>query len=163
MTLEGRPASESVTTLSVLMEVQHTNNAGFVHGGSIMRLADTAAGTAAARHCRKRVVTATMDDMSFLSPVHLGDLLIVKATVNDAYHTSMEVGVRIEVEKIPSGEVSHVASAHLVFVALDAEGRPSEVPPVLALSDEEKIRQANARIRRGQRLARRRQETSDAF
>jgi uncharacterized protein (TIGR00369 family) len=153
--LEGRAPAESTTVLCLIMEIQHTNNAGFVHGGSIMRLADTAAGTAASRHCKRRVVTATMDDMSFLSPVNVGDMLTVTATVNDAYRTSMEVGVRIEVETIPAGEIRHVASAHLVFVALDENGRPTEVPPVLATTDEERVRQSRARARREERLRRR--------
>jgi uncharacterized protein (TIGR00369 family) len=152
--LDPRPASDSVTVLCVVMEGQHTNNAGFVHGGSIMRLADTAAGIAAARHCRRRVVTAVVDDMTFLTPVNVGDLLTVKATVNDAYRTSMEVGVRIEVETVPSGEVRRVSSAHFVFVALDEAGKPTAVPPVEAKTDEEKKRQAQARQRREQRLAR---------
>ena len=152
--LDPRAASDSTTILCVVMEVQHTNNAGFVHGGSIMRLADSAAGIAAARHSRRRVVTAAMDDMVFLSPVNMGDLLTVKATVNDAYRTSMEVGVRIEVETIPSGEIRHVSSAHLVFVALDEAGKPTPVPGVLAETEDEVTRQSHARLRREQRLAR---------
>jgi uncharacterized protein (TIGR00369 family) len=157
--LKARPASESVTVLCVVMEVQHTNNAGFVHGGAIMRLADTAAGIAAARHSRRRVVTAAMDDMTFLTPVNRGDLLTVKATVNDAYRTSMEVGVRIEVETVPNGEIRHVSSAHLVFVALGEDDRPVAVPPVEARTEEEKKRQAQARERRELRLARKAAQT----
>jgi uncharacterized protein (TIGR00369 family) len=158
--LEPRAPADSTTVLCVVMEVQHTNNAGFVHGGSIMRLADTAAGIAAARHCRRRVVTAAMDDMTFLTPVNLGDLLTVTATVNDAYRTSMEVGVRVDVETIPTGEVRHVSSAHLVFVALDEDGRPTAVPPVEAKTDEEKLRQMHARQRRELRLARKAEQKS---
>jgi uncharacterized protein (TIGR00369 family) len=152
--LDARAPADSTTVLCVVMEVQHTNNAGFVHGGSIMRLADTAAGIAAARHCRRRVVTAAMDDMTFLTPVNLGDLLTVKAVVSDAYRTSMEVSVHIEVETVPSGEVRHVSSAHLVFVALDENGRPTAVPPVAAETEAEKERQMRARHRRELRLAR---------
>jgi uncharacterized protein (TIGR00369 family) len=154
--LSPRPASQSQTVISVVMEIEHANNAGYVHGGTIMRLVDTAAGIAAARHARRRVVTAAMDDMSFLSPVYLGDLVTVRAMVNDAHRTSMEIGVRVDVETVPTGETRHVASAHLVFVGIDEEGKPAPVPPVIAQTDDEKRRQAQARIRREQRLIRKR-------
>lgn len=152
--LSPRPASQSRTTICVVMEIEHANTAGYVHGGTIMRLVDTAAGIAAARHARRRVVTAAMDDMSFLSPVYIGDLVTVLAMVNDAHRSSMEVGVRVDVETVPTGEQRHVASAHLVFVGLDAAGLPAAVPPVIAETDDEKRRQQQARIRREQRLVR---------
>lgn len=154
--LSPRPASESRTTICVVMEIEHANNAGYVHGGTIMRLVDTAAGIAAARHARRRVVTAAMDDMSFVSPVYIGDLVTVNAMVNDAHRTSMEVGVRVEVETVPTGECRYVASAHLVFVGLDEDGKPAAVPPVIAETEDEKRRQAQARVRREQRLVRKR-------
>ncbi len=150
----GRPASASTTWMSVVMEIAHANNAGFVHGGTIMRLVDSAAGIAAFRHSRCRVVTAAMDDMSFLAPVFIGDLLTVRAMVNDAHRTSMEVGVRVEAETVATGEVRHVNSAHLVFVALDENGRPTPVAPILAETADERRRQAQARVRREQRLIR---------
>ena len=152
--LTPRPASQSRTVICVVMELEHVNNAGYVHGGTIMRLVDTAAGIAAVRHARRRVVTAAMDDMSFLAPVYIGDLVTVEAMVNDAHHTSMEIGVRVDVETVPTGEHRHVASAHLVFVGLDEEGRPAPVPPVIAETDQERRRQAEAKIRREQRLLR---------
>lgn len=154
--LSPRPASESRTTISAVMEIEHASSAGYVHGGTIMRLVDTAAGIAAARHARRRVVTAAMDDMSFLSPVFIGDLLTVQAMVNDAHTTSMEIGVRVDVESVPTGNHRHVASAHLVFVGLDAQGRPAPVPPVIAETDDERRRQAQARVRRQHRLVRKR-------
>ena len=95
-----------------------------------------------------------MDDMSFLAPVYIGDLVTVEAMVNDAHRTSMEIGARVDVETVPTGEHRHVASAHLVFVGLDAEGKPAPVPPVIAETDEERRRQAEAKIRRQQRLLR---------
>jgi acyl-CoA hydrolase len=153
--LSPRPASQSRTTICVVMEIEHANTAGYVHGGTIMRL-DTAAGIAAARHARRRVVTAAMDDMSFLSPVYIGDLVTVLAMVNDAHRSSMEVGVRVDVETVPTGEHRYVASAHLVFVGLDAAGLPAPVPQVIAETDDEKRRQQQARIRREQRLLRKR-------
>ena len=152
--LTPRTAESSRTVICEVMELQHANNAGYVHGGSIMRLVDTAAGIAAARHCHRRVVTAAIDDMSFLSPVYIGDLVTVVAVVNDAYRTSMEIEVRVDVETVPSGALRHVSSAHLVFVALDADGRPTAVPPVVAETDEQRRSQADARERRAQRLAR---------
>ena len=154
--LVPRPASASATTTAIVMELEHANYLGFIHGGEIMRLVDNGAAVAAHRHCKRRVVTAAMDDMSFLVPVHLGELLTVKAMVNDAHRTSMEVGVRVEVENIQTGEVRHVSTADLVFVALDEEGHPAQVPPVRADTPEEVRRQRQAQVRREQRLARKR-------
>ncbi len=152
--LEPRPASAASTELSQVMEIEHANNAGYVHGGTILRLVDGAAGIAAIKHARRRVVTAAIDEMSFLAPVFIGDVVTVRAMVNDVHRSSMEVGVRVDVETLPSGEHRHVASAHLVFVGLDAEGRPTPVAPVIAESPDEVRRQAQARIRREQRLLR---------
>jgi len=152
--LSPRPASESRIVICEVMEIQHANNSGYVHGGTIMRMVDTAAGTAAMKHARRRCVTASMDDMSFLAPVFIGDLVTVSAMVNDAHRSSMEVGVRVEVETVPTGERRYVASAHLVFVGLDRLGRPAAVPAVIAETDAEKRRQAQARVRREQRLVR---------
>lgn len=154
--LTPRPTSESETLLSIAMEIEHANNSGYVHGGTIMRLVDTAAGIAATKHARRRVVTAAMDEMSFLAPVYIGDLLTVRARVNDAHHTSMEIGVTVDVERIPSGERLHVATAHLVYVGLDREGRPAEVAKVIAVTAEDHTRQAQAQVRREQRLLRKR-------
>jgi acyl-CoA hydrolase len=152
--LAPRRAADSRTVIVEVMEIAHANNAGNVHGGTIMRLADTAAGIAAARHSRRRVVTASMDEMSFLAPVDIGDMVHVQATVNEVFRSSMEVGVRIDVEAIPDGERRHVATAYLTFVAVDEDMKPISVPPIIAESDEEKRRQAHARIRREQRLLR---------
>ena len=152
--MEPRAARLSETGLTVVMEIAHVNNAGNVHGGEIMRLVDTAAGLAAARHASGRVVTATMDEMSFLAPVYLGDLVHVKATVNEAFRTSMEVGVRVDVEPVPRGERRHVAIAYLVYVALDENDLPVPVPPVIAETEPEGRRKAQAHIRRQQRLLR---------
>ena len=152
--LEPKPASASQILISQVMEIQHANNAGYVHGGTIMRLADTAAGTAAMKHAHRRVVTAALDDMSFLAPVFIGDMLTVRAMVNDAHRTSMEVGVRVDVDDIFTGERRYVASAHMVFVGLDADGKPAPVPPVIAETADERRRQAQARVRREQRLVR---------
>jgi acyl-CoA hydrolase len=151
--LSPRPPSVSRTVIVEPMEIIHASIAGFVHGGTIMRLVDTAGGIAAGRHCGGPTVTASMDEMSFLASVHIGDLVIVRAQVNDTGRTSMEVGVEVDVE-IPGAETVHVSSAHLVFVALDENRQPVPVPPLVPETDEERHRQAQARIRREQRLLR---------
>jgi len=154
--LEPRAPSDSASTLSHQAEVTDTNTAGNVHGGVIMKLADSAAGNAAEKHCRGRAVTVAVDEMSFLTPVHVGDVLHAKAMVNEAFASSMEVGVRIDVETIPEGEFRHVSSAYLVFVATDENEKPLKgvVPPIQARTDVEKKRQRQAQRRQEQRLAR---------
>jgi uncharacterized protein (TIGR00369 family) len=127
------------------------NPSGNVHGGTIMRLADTVGGVVAMRHCRRQVVTARIDEMSFLHPVFVGDLVTLKASVNDVGRTSMEVGVRVEAENLRTGKVAHTSSAHLVYVALDPEGRPAAVPPLIADTEDERRRMAEAKLRRTRR------------
>lgn len=124
---------------------------GNVHGGSIVKLVDSAAGVVATRHCRTRVVTARIDSMSFLEPVFIGNVVTLKAAVNDTGHTSLEIGVRVEAEDLPTGKTWHVGSAYLVFVALDAAGHPAAVPPILPETPDEKRRQREARARRERR------------
>ena len=121
---------ESQVVLSQNMGIGDANLAGFVHGGVIMKLVDDAAGLAAIRHSRGPVVTAAIDQMSFIEPVQLGSLVTVKASLNYVGNSSMEVGVRVETEDILTGERAHTSSAYLVFVALDKEtGKPRDVPP----------------------------------
>ncbi len=128
-----------------------TNPWGFVHGGTIMKMVDEAAGSAAIRHSRCRVATAAVDYMSFLHPVRVGDLVTVMASINDVGRTSMEVGVRVESEDMITGERSHTSSAYLVMVALDSEGSPQAIPPVIPETPEQRRRMAAAKIRRAQR------------
>lgn len=154
MSLEPRPPARSRTVLSEVMEIGDANLAGNVHGGVIMKLVDTAAGIAAIKHCGGRVVTASMDEMSFLEPVFLGEIVTLQAMVNDAGRTSMEVGVRVDAENARSGDRRHVSSAYLVFVALDENGRPRPVPPLEPETADERRRRAEAKIRRQHRLAR---------
>jgi uncharacterized protein (TIGR00369 family) len=151
--METRPVSASRVVMSRTMQPMDANYRGSVHGGVIMRLMDEAAGTAAARHCRRPVVTVAIDSFSFLAPVALGHLVTAKASVNDAGTTSMEVGVRVEAENVLTGEVTHTASGYLVFVALDDQGRPTQVPAVVAETDDDRRRQHAARERRARRLA----------
>src|SRR5579859_3297334 len=140
----GTTVADSQVTMSQLMLPSDANPHGNVHGGTVLMLIDSAAGVAATRHCRKRVVTARLDEMSFLHPVHIGNVLTVNASVNATWHTSLEVGVRVEAEDLDTGETWHVASAYLVFVALDPDGRPQPVPPIRAETPEQQRRMAAA-------------------
>jgi acyl-CoA hydrolase len=153
----GKPTSVSRITLSHIMSAHDTNLLGTVHGGVVMKLVDDAAGAVAGRHCEGPAVTGAMDEMAFLEPVRVGDLLHVKAQVNWTGKTSMEVGVRVVAERWnESGPAQHVASAYLVFVAVDAEGKPRPVPQVIPQTDRDRRRRQEAQIRRTHRLARRR-------
>jgi len=144
-------------TLTLLADLTHTNLLGNVHGGVVMRLADSTAGAAAGRHSGGPAVTAVMDEMAFLAPVHVGDILRASAQVNWAGRTSMEVGVRVEAEPWNQAGVApvHVATAYLVFVAIDADGKAREVPPLRPETPDEERRMRDAEIRRQHRLAKR--------
>src|ERR671917_2039764 len=122
--MEPRQPSESSSLITRWMGIADANTAGNVHGGAIMRMCDEVAGIAAIRHSGNRVVTAGMDRMTFLHPVFVGMLVTVKATVNAAWRTSMEVGVRVEAEDIRSGEITHTSTAYLTMVSLTDEGDP---------------------------------------
>jgi len=137
------------------MGIADANNAGNVHGGLIMHLCDEVAGIASVRHSSARVVTAAMDRMNFRHPVYVGQLVTVKATVNAAWRTSMEVGVRVESENVRSGEVLHTSTAYLTMVALDDDGEPTEVPPVAPETPDEIRRAREAQLRRDTRLSER--------
>ena len=137
------------------------NSAGFVHGGTIMRYCDEAAGLAAVRHSQRRCVTAGMDRMTFNEPVHIGEVVSFKATVNAAWRTSLEVGVRVEAEDPRTGTTRHTTTAYLTMVALDDDGRPSEVPALECETDGERRREREAQLRRGNRLAEREQILHD--
>ena len=146
-------ASDSRVTLTQMMEVTDANVGGNVHGGVIMRLVDTAAALAAIRHAGGLAVTVSLDEMTFREPVHIGDVLTLHAAVNDVGTTSMECGVRVEAENPITGGRVHAASAYLVFVAIDEDGRPRAVPSLLAQSETEQRRQREARLRRETRMA----------
>ncbi|MEE1813801.1 acyl-CoA thioesterase [Streptomyces sp. NPDC004288] len=154
--IPGKPISASRTTLSHIMTSHDTNLLGTVHGGVIMKLVDDAAGAVAGRHSGGPAVTASMDEMAFLEPVRVGDLLHVKAQVNWTGRSSMEVGVRVMAERWnESTPATQVGSAYLVFAAVDADGRPRRVPQVLPETEQDKRRNQEAQIRRTHRLARR--------
>ena len=141
------------------MGVTDANTAGFVHGGTILRLCDEAAALAAIRHARLRVVTAGVDRMTFLEPMHVGELITFKAAVNAVWRTSMEIGVRVEAERPAIGESRHTNTAFLTMVAVDADGRPRAVPPLVCESEVEHRREAAAQTRRRNRLAEREEIT----
>jgi acyl-CoA hydrolase len=155
--VEPRPPSQSSSVLTRWMGITDANTAGNVHGGTIMKVCDEVAGIAAIRHSGVRVVTAAMDRMTFLSPVFVGNLLTVRATVNAAWRTSMEVGVRVESENVRTGEVVHTSTAYLTMVALDDSGEPAPVPPVAPETPDEERRAREAQLRRDNRLAEREQ------
>jgi acyl-CoA hydrolase len=137
------------------MGIADANNAGNVHGGLIMHMCDEVAGIAAVRHSGRRVVTVGMDRMTFDKPVYVGHLVTVRATVNAAWRSSMEVGVRVEAENVRTGELIHTSTAYLTMVALDDEGGPTPVPPLATETPDETRRAREAQLRRDTRLAER--------
>jgi acyl-CoA hydrolase len=137
------------------MSITDANSVGYIHGGTVMKLCDEAAGLAALRHSRFRAVTAAVGSMTFLHPVHVGELLTLSASVNAAWRTSMEVGVRVEAENPQTGQVRHTNSAYLTMVAIDENGRPTEVPPLAPETPSEQRRAREAELRRRNRLAER--------
>src|SRR5919112_759759 len=149
----ARHPAETVSVLTYRTGIQDANLAGNVHGGWIMKLCDDVAAIAATRLAGGRVVTAAVDEMKFRSPVHVGDLLTLRATVNAAWRTSMEVGVRVEAEDVTAREVRHTCTAYLTMVALDEGQRAMPVPPLTAATDEERRRHEAACRRREIRLA----------
>ena len=153
--MEPKPPADSRSTLVRWMGVQDSNTGGLVHGGIVMKLCDEVAGIAAIRHSGTRVVTAAMDRMTFVSPVRVAELMTFKATVNAAWNTSMEVGVRVEAEDPRTGEARHTSTAYLTMVALDDAGEPTKVPPLAAESPTEKRREREAELRRTNRLTER--------
>ncbi len=155
--MEPRAVSESRSVLVQWMGPADANSAGFVHGGTVMKLCDEAAATAAIRHARSRVVTAAVDRMTFLQPVHVGDLLTLQASVNAVWRTSMEVGVRVQSEDPLTGELRHTNSAYVTMVAVGDDGQPVPIRPLASESEEERRREREAQVRRANRLAEREQ------
>ena len=151
--MEGRPVREPVSELSEFALPNDANPLGNLLGGRIMHLVDMAAATAAMRHARCPVVTASVDSFLFLNPIHIGQLVTLRASVNRVFRTSMEVGVKVVVEDLQTGVIRHTNSSYLTFVGLTAEGAPRAVPPVIPETDAEKRRFEAAGHRRDSRLA----------
>jgi acyl-CoA hydrolase len=151
---------ESQHETSELMMPGDANNLGHVFGGVVLSMMDKCAAIAAFRHCRAPVVTASIDRVDFREPIHLGDLVIMKASTNFAGRTSMEVGIRVEAEELLTGRRRHTNSCYLTFVAVDDKGRPVEVPELRPETPDEIRRHAAARDRRAHRLAEREREAA---
>jgi len=149
---------ESRVEMAQVMFPSDANQAGNVHGGTIMKLIDTVAGAVAVRHARTNVVTASIDRLDFHSPVFVGDLLTLKAGLNMVGRTSMEVGVRVETENLVTEKARHTASAYLTMVALGPDGRPMEITPLILETDEQVRRNREAEARRRMRLEERKKE-----
>ena len=149
---------ESQHETSELMMPEHANNMGHVFGGVVLSMMDKAAAIAAFRHSRASVVTASIDRVDFREPIHPGDLVLMKASVNYAGRTSMEVGVRVEAEELISGRRRHTNSCYLTFVAVDRNGRPIEVAELAPETEDEKRRFDAAIERRRRRLEERQAE-----
>ena len=154
----GRPVKDSQHETSELMMPQHANNLGHVFGGVILAMMDSTAAVAAQRHTRSNCVTVSVDRVDFREPIHLGDLVIMKASVNYTGRTSMEIGVRVDCENLLDGTRRHTNSCYLTFVAVDRNGRPVEVPAVVPETKDEQRRYAAAAERRRRRLEERRAE-----
>jgi acyl-CoA hydrolase len=151
-----KTVSESRVEMAQAMFPVDANQAGNVFGGTIMKLIDTAAGIAAHRHCRTNVVTASMDRLDFHQPVFIGELVVLRASINYVGKTSMEVGVRVEAENLTTGEVRHTNSAYLTMVSLDENRKPAPVPKVEPQTKDEKRRFQEGKLRAQQRKALRR-------
>ncbi|MGH7677518.1 MAG: acyl-CoA thioesterase [Gemmatimonadaceae bacterium] len=154
----AKPVRESQHETSELMMPHHANNLGHVFGGVMLSMMDKTAAVAAFRHCRMTIVTASIDRVDFREPIQVGDLVVMKASVNYVGRTSMEVGVRVEAEELVTGRRRHTNSCYLTFVAVDRDGRPVEVPGLVAETPDEARRYQAAEQRRTVRLAERETE-----
>jgi len=154
--LQARPVRESVSEYFELALPNDANMVGSLLGGKIMHLVDLAGAIAAIRHCRQPVVTASVDHMDFFHPVRIGQMVRLRSSVNRAFRTSMEVGVKVWVEDLLNCTEKHVSSAYLTFVAIDREGGRIPVPAVIPETHDEKRRYEQAGERRDYRLSHKR-------
>lgn len=150
--LTPKPISASRITISQLMHPEHANLLGNVHGGWIMKLVDEAGALTCMRHAQRKAVTVAIDSMTFRQPIKIGDLVILSAEVRYTGHTSMEATVEVLAENPITGEQTHTNTAHLVYVALDDEGRPTSIPPLLAETEEDRQKMKQAQERQQRRL-----------
>jgi acyl-CoA hydrolase len=151
--MQGKPVRESLSEYSEIALPNDANGLGNVLGGKVMHLVDLAAAMAAIRHARRPCVTASVDSLHFLHPVRIGQLIVLRSSVNRVFRSSMEVGVQVETETLLTGEKLHTCSAYLTFVALSETGKAVEIPPVIPESEEEMRRYRQAGERREYRLA----------
>ena len=155
-----RTVSESQAESANLMMPQDANVLGHVFGGAVLSIMDKTAAVAAIRHARCSCVTVSVDRVDFREPIHVGDLVVMKASVNYVGRTSMEVGVRVEAEDLISGKRRHTNSCYVTFVAVDRNGRPIEVPALIPETEDEQRRYEAAVERRRRRLEERKAEGS---
>jgi len=153
--LKLKPASASQIRIAQLMQPEHANPAGTVHGGWIMKLVDEVGALACMRHSSHRVVTVAIDQMTFRQPIKIGDLVTLDARVTYTGHTSMEVEVLVSAENPISGECTHTNKAYLVYVALDESQKPVPVPPLLLENDEQRAQWQAGKLRQEYRLSHR--------
>ena len=154
MNASHRTVADSATFLNQFMNPEHANSLGNVHGGVILKLCDECGGITAARHARRPAVTVAVDSMSFHEPVRVGQLLNLRGRIIYVGRTSMEVEVIVEAEDLLTGEIAHTNSAFYIYVALDDQGLPAEVPRLELTTDAERRRFAEGRERQRQRLER---------
>lgn len=143
----GKTISASRVTIAQLMQPEHANNHGNVHGGWIMKLVDEAGALACMRHAGRRVVTLAVDQMIFYQPIRLGDLVTLTAEVGYVGRTSMEAEVKVTAEDPLTGECTSTNTAFLVYVALDDDRKPAEVPPLIPETEEQQLRMEEGRAR----------------
>ena len=149
----GKTVSSSRVTIAQLMRQEHANNLGNVHGGWIMMLVDEAGALTCMRHAQQRVVTVAVDQMVFRQPIRITDLVTIQAEVSFVGRTSMEAEVQVTAENPITGECTHTNTAYLVYVAIDDNGHPVEVPPLIPENEEQRLRMEEGRARQAYRVA----------
>lgn len=154
-TLQAKPVSQSQVEMTEIVNPEDTNPLGTIFGGRVMALMDKAAAVASMRHCRRITVTASVDRINFINPIQLGDIVILRSSVNQTFHTSMEVGVKVFSEDPKSGSHQHTCTAYLTFVALGEDHRPVPVPALLLETEDQRRRARDAEERRSRRMSKR--------
>ena len=154
--VEGKTVRASRINIAQLMQPEHANLMGNVHGGWIMKLMDEAGALACMRHAQRRVVTVAMDSVVFRHPIRIGDLVLLEAELTNVGRTSMEVQIEVQAENSMTGQRWHTNTAYAVYVGLDDAGKPMSVPPLITETEEEKRRQLEAIQRQARRLEERR-------
>lgn len=150
--IRSKPVSASRVSLSQLMQPEHANLMGNVHGGYIMKLVDEVGALACMRHANQRVVTVAVDNLTFRQPIHIGDLVMLTAEVSYTGRTSMEAEVKVVAENTLTGERTHTNTAHLVYVALGEDGKPAPVPQIECENEQQERRKKQAEARQQYRL-----------
>ena len=157
----GKTVSATRVQISQLMQLEHANNLGNVHGGWIVKLMDEAGALACMRHAQRRVVTVAIDQMVFRQPIRIGDLVIITAEVGYVGHTSLEAEVHVTAENPITGECTHTNTGYFVYVAMDENGHPVRVPPLIPETEAQRLRMEEGRARQERRLAQRRKDTGE--